>query len=135
MGMSKRESIIVLIVALLVSSCFISAKCSTSTVLDYGWSMFGYNASRTGFSEDVGSSSGARNWEVGWSDSRLDSPAVAYGCVYYKIGHLVCYNAFTGETVWEAENEAASDIWSVAVANGYVYADSNGYVYALNAST
>jgi eukaryotic-like serine/threonine-protein kinase len=135
MGMAKREPIIVLIiVALLVSSCFISVKCSASTVLDYGWPMFGYNVSRTGFSEDMGSSPDARNWEIR-SDSGTDSPAVAYGCVYYKMGHVVCYNAFTGETVWEAEREAAGDIWSVAVANGYVYADSNGYVYALNAST
>ncbi len=77
----------------------------------------------------------AKSWEVHWSNSRLNSPAVANGYVYFKMDHIICFNAFTGETIWESTKEVAQDIWSVVVANGYVYADSNGYVYALNTST
>jgi len=99
------------------------------------WRMFAHDPARTGISEAVVSNRSAQNWDVGWSRSRLDSPAVAYGYVYFKMGHVVCYDAFTGETIWESEREASEDIWSVAVAYGYVYSDSDGYVYALDAST
>lgn len=130
---TKKNSLFVLLAVVLLTQFCGNFVHATDTVNGYDWPMFGYNSARTGFSEDTSSSPSARNWEVSWSDSMLDSPAVAYGFVYFKIGHVVCYNAFTGEMVWESTREAASDIWSVAVANGYVYADPNGYVYALNA--
>jgi outer membrane protein assembly factor BamB len=100
------------------------------------WPMYGHDNARTGWSEATFvNTTSAQNWEVGWTETRLDSPAVAYGYVYYKLGHVVCYDAYTGDTVWESAREASGDVWSVAVAYGYVYTDSDGYVYALDAYT
>jgi len=102
---------------------------------DYSWPMFGNKPVRTGSLENQDLISNASNWEFQWTDLRLNSPAIANGYVYYKLDHVICLNAFTGETVWEATQGVAQDIWSVVIAYGCVYADANGYVYALNAST
>ena len=137
--MIKLKRCLITLSALVVFFLFATQICLGSLLLvnPYrdDWSTFGHNPARTGVSDAVISNRSTQNWEVGWSSSRLDSPAVAYGYVYFKIGHVVCYDAFTGVTVWEAERKASEDIWSVAVAYGYVYSVSDGYVYALNAST
>jgi len=99
------------------------------------WTMFGNNPARTGSLENQDLVANVSDWEIHWTDLRLNSPVIANGYVYYKLDRVICFNAFTGETVWEATKGVAQDIWSVAIAYGYVYADANGYVYALNAST
>ena len=99
------------------------------------WIMFGSNPARTGSLENQDVVADVIEWEIHWSKPRDCSPAIANGYVYYKLDHVVCLNASNGETVWEATKSVAQDIWSVAVAYGFVYADANGYVYALNAST
>jgi outer membrane protein assembly factor BamB len=99
------------------------------------WSMFGNNPARTGSLENQDLVANVSDWEIHWSKPRDNSPAIANGYVYYKLDHVICLNAFTGETVWEATKGVAQDIWSVVIVYGSVYADANGYVYALNAST
>ena len=126
-------AVFLMIFSVLVSPFLIVEKVNAQK--GSSWTMFGSNPARTGSLENQDVVENITEWEIHWSKPRDCSPAIANGYVYYKLNHVICLNASNGETVWEATKGVAQDIWSVAVAYGYVYADANGYVYALNAST
>lgn len=80
---------------------------------------------------------GTEAWNVSFNGS-MSTAAIAYGKIYIgsKNGKLYCYNATTGEKLWEFQSNGKIDS-SPAVANGVVYFATNtpeGTVYALDAS-
>ncbi|MCW4034793.1 MAG: PQQ-binding-like beta-propeller repeat protein [Candidatus Bathyarchaeota archaeon] len=106
------------------------------------WSMFSHDPARTGYASGVVSTNFAETWTAHSVVPVWSSPAVAKGCVYIKCNNVTCFNATTGQIVWESSTYSMQEHSSIAVVDGYVYSGSNHYsseivgdIYALNAST
>ncbi len=81
---------------------------------------------------------GSEAWSVSFNGT-ISSAAVAYGRIYIGSaeGKLYCFNATTGNKLWEFAANGKIDS-SPAVADGVVYFATNtpeGTIYALNADT